>query len=437
MPKVDESIFLVNLETRGRSMMTEIKSWEIDSDYLTTTDGFSFDCFSKDRNVVMGLEMEPVELFVNGQSQMIGRIGGSTTGETGLAVSYRGRDYLSAMVECDIDPTVTITKEMDLFAAITYVSGTVGIDTVLSESDLALRNIRTGKSIAGGAGKEFQTLKAEDVKPDFGTKQFAFLSEIVARHGATIQPANSRNAVILATPNYSQAPSYRLQRLLGERGSGNNIVRGIANTDYESFPTYTMFNGNQAAVGRVATATKANVAIGDDLAFLDWRPGDKVSFSDKVFSSQTSNSRKRNTLGKTYDTNDAASGIAQDSADIILANSHIGRRKPNEGTGDSLKWYNLLAIRDKQSRNQAQLERAAARTVGERLKGLLVYECDVQGHVDPESGAIWSVDTMVDVVDEVCNIAEPMWIASRRLRYSPTAGATTSMTLWRPGTFLL
>ncbi len=432
MPSVDESTLRVQLELQGRSLTSEVKSWSIESDYLTSTDGFSFTCYAQDFAQVRGLEMQPVELKVNDSSQLLGRIEKSTIGTDGSAVTYEGRDYLADLVECSVDPAAKIKEGMDLFAAITAIAGPVGIDTVLSDGDLALRNIRTGKSIAGGAGKEFQKLKAEEIDPDYGDTIFGFLAPIVARHGATIQPANSRNAVLLTSPNYTQPASYKVQRKLGD-AAGNNVIRGTASRDFSRFPTYTLFNGSQTRPAQPITPTSAPIAIGVQTGFV--LAAAPFGFPANIFRRPNKPKRPTSTT-KTYSTADAAAGFAPSAEDIILDACHIGRRKPQDGTGDPLKMYRLLAVRDDKSRTQEQLERVAVRRFSERIKEILVYDVEVQGHVDPNTGAIWSVDTIVDVVDEVCDIAEPLWIAQRTLKFDDSAGATTSLTCWRPGTFL-
>lgn len=65
----------------------------------------------------------------------------------------------------------------------------------------------------------------------------------------------------------------------------------------------------------------------------------------------------------------------------------------------------------------------------------LAYRVTLRGHTDPETGAIWTVDTMVNVQDEICGVNEPLWIAKRTLRFSPTEGSTTQLECWRPGSF--
>lgn len=437
MARVEESTLEITLELQGRSL-TRAKSWEIDADYLTSTDGFKFDTYAEDLSTVRGLEMQPVTLSVGGNQQLVGRIERSTMGGSGTAISYEGRDYIADMVECAVDPNVMVPEGLDLAGAVTLAAGPVGIDTVVSDSDFALRDIRTGRSVSGGANKDFRVAKASDVKPGYGDGIYSYLNRIVARQGATIQPAGDRNTVALTVPNYGQSASYGIRRRLGETTHANNVVRGTATRDYSSFPTFTIYNGEQTKVSSTAVPTWANIGVGiasDAMALgVSAVGGANAAVASKLYRPTFRNPGFDG--NKRYSTAEAAAGFSPSAADVILGACHIGRRKPTDGTGDPLKMYRLMAHRDADAKNQDQLDRAAVRATAERLKDTLIYNVEVQGHIDSASGLVWSVDTVVDVVDEVCDIGEPMWISRRTLKYSKSSGATTELVCWRPGAFI-
>jgi prophage tail gpP-like protein len=98
--------------------------------------------------------------------------------------------------------------------------------------------------------------------------------------------------------------------------------------------------------------------------------------------------------------------------------------------------YRLLVYRDENARTAEQIEAAARRCVAERLKDTLYYHATVKGHADPRTGAIWTVDTMVNVDDDVADVHEPLWIESRTLRFG-SGGAETDLVCWRPESFTL
>ena len=106
---IDESRLVAVLERTGREI-PGIKSWEIDSDYLTPTDGFSLTTYSGDVSLIEDLEMQPVRLSVSGADQLIGRIDKSTVGidSEGSAIRYDGRDYMDLAVHWALFPGLAI-----------------------------------------------------------------------------------------------------------------------------------------------------------------------------------------------------------------------------------------------------------------------------------------------------------------------------------------
>lgn len=377
-----------------------VEDWWIDSEYLTSTDGFSFTMVDQKQIDEFGpLEMAPVDLMVAGATQLKGRIDITTTGDKGFAVTCDGRDYMSDLVECNVDPALKITQGMSLFEAITLAASPVGIDTVVSVDDIALRNIRTGRSVgAKKPPKDFRALKAEDLKPENGQGIYEFLNKFVARMGATMQPTNDRRTVGISAPNYNQEPVGSIIRTDDTSSSGrNNVDKGVARRDFSRFCTYAIFTSRFAKAGETSKGARQEV-----------------------------------------DVSEAAFGFNPEIARIITDAIIPGRRKPGNSTSLGLSQvYRLLSFKDDDARNAEQLTRAAVRAVAERLKDLLVYTCTLQGHTDPKTGAVYTVDTMLDVQDRVARVSEPMWVASRKLRFAPGEGAVTDLTLWRKGAFVL
>jgi prophage tail gpP-like protein len=80
---------------------------------------------------------------------------------------------------------------------------------------------------------------------------------------------------------------------------------------------------------------------------------------------------------------------------------------------------------------------AAFRAIWDRLKDTLLYKATVKGHRDPDSGALWTIDTIVNIQDEVTDVNEPMWIHKRTFRYTPGSGAETDIECWRIGALQL
>lgn len=378
--------------------------YSIDSSYTTSTDGFSFTIFSKDRERLKNLELQPVTLLINGVQQILGRVERTERGNDINAITCFGRDYLSDMVECMVDPTVTVQEGTLLFQAIQRAAAPVGIDEVFDEEDLVMRSLLTGKPIGGSAPntfrttvktrgkKKFREVKLNDFKPNPGEGIFEYLNRLVARHGATIQPANKRNAILIATPHYEQEPSYDAIRKFDSANSRfNNIIQATASRDYSKFPTFTLVKGRAGNGGAKRT----------DIASL-------LDINEFTYPLEISNALK----GK-----------------VIEGRLKAGELKPEEFL------YRFHYVEDEQARNADQIEATAQRIISERIKDALNYEVTLRGHNDRLTGKIYTPDTIIRVDDDVCDLHIPLWIEGRTFKYGQGEGATTSLSCWLPKAF--
>ena len=98
--------------------------------------------------------------------------------------------------------------------------------------------------------------------------------------------------------------------------------------------------------------------------------------------------------------------------------------------------YKPLFYQDKDSKNQEQLEYGARKMVAERLKKTLDYTCTVQGHVEPRSGALWAINTVAHVVDELEQLNERLWLYEREF-YNDGKGPMTALKFMRPDSYVL
>lgn len=393
-----ESTLTVNFELLGRQE-TEFESWEIDSAYLVSTDGFSFTIAPRgnDRSRLRNLELQPVELLVNGASQCIGRIDVTDIGDSS-ALQCEGRDYIADIVECNVDPLVKFVKDDALGLAMARVLSVCNINGILDADDVALESIRTGKPKKGGGRRKKRSGNSVgDIKPNPGEGIYEFINRLAARHGVTIQPGADRTAITLDAPDYAQSPLYRLTRSDDSIESlRNNIKSGRARRDFSKFPTYALFTGTAATSGKRGNGLSVEFLMQDYISGKSLLP----------------------------------------QLQPIMEVGVVGRRKPGDGPTPNGKLYRLLHHRDEHARTEEDLYNAQCRAISERLRDTLTYTATVRGHVDPESGAVWSVGTMVDVQDAIADVNEPLWIARRTLKYS-REGATTDLECWRPGSFFL
>jgi len=377
----------LNRETRN------VKSFRIQSSYMTSTDAFDVTIYEPKVANIRGLELQPVTLYLDGNIQMLGRVERTTIGASGLAIQLSGRDYIADLVESHVDMTLKIKKGETLGKAIELAAGPVGIISVTGDRGVIWRNARTGANVRSGgkAPVDFVKVKQDEYKPKPGEGTYQFCNRLAARHGATIQPMDDRTVLNLTAPDYEQETIGELFRSFSKPpGASNNIVSGVATRNYSKFPTFTK------GVGKVPKGGKKST----------------LSFTQEVDLS---------TL--------PATGLV-----------HEGRIKPSEGpkpAAEQYKLYRMLYIKDEQAKNAEQLDKACLRAIAERSKDFLQYQATVKGHQNPATGFTWGQDTLVYVKDEVCDIDEPLWVESVTFEYDEERGATTQLICWRPGAFII
>lgn len=399
MAELQDPVLTVRLPELGLEW-SRFTSYELDSDYFTSTDGFSFTLYSENQASIAGWELQPVELSIDGAEQLLGRIDMSEIGDNS-AIAYHGRDYIADLVECNVDPSVVIKEGEKLFDAITRVASVVGIDTVLDDHDVNLRDVRSGHRVGAVPFTRFGVMKARDYKPSPGQGIYEFLNRIVARIGATMQPGLTRNQLVLSAPNYEQPASFSIRVTRDTNSSvANNTYNCKAKRDYSKMPTYGLFQGRGAKPGKAH---------------------DKLSreFSVPVLASALSNA------------------FFNETGDQLIRYASNNRRKPAPNAIFPSNLYRLLFFKDNDARDEDMVARALRRAVSDRIRDTLVYTCTKRGHRDPETGVVYSVDTCARVDDDIRRVHEDMWVVARKFRYGEGGGAETDLTLLRKGVIQL
>jgi len=391
-----------------------ITSYKIDANYTTSTDAFTFTMLDFDRSLVNELELQPVELFVDGVSQLVGRIE-KTERSDSAKVTCHGRDYLSELVTCSADPTIKLKEGMLLSDAIQFACGPVGITGVVADEDIDLREMRTGQKIGGKKnGNAFKTGKLEDYKVAPNESLWDFCNRLAARYGATIQPGTDRTRLVLSAPNYSQEPSYTLRRLLDPGpGLANTIQSATCVRDLSKWPTHMMVVGKFGQPG----AVKETGIVESNVTATDGSPDYSCSVTETV-----------SEVEQVYNLRDVT-----DFASLV----HVGRIKPTDPPREKGKLYRLLYHKDTDSKNQAQLDKVAVRLYSELLKDSLRYECTVKGHADPVTGAQYSPNTIATVQDELTGVNEKLWLEGRTFEQTERGAAMTHLTFWRTFAFII
>ncbi len=407
--ELSEESLSVELEASGVHQ-DKFLSYSINSAYLTPTDGWEFVVANEDDPVGLRRRWrpwQPVRLSIAGRQQVIGRIDGNEgTGPSGSWLRVFGRDYLADIVDSTVDPQFQVKQGWDIGKFLEELLAPYGIKTILGDANQASlnRNILTGKRpFKGQPSRDFKTATLSDFKAEENEGVMEYANRILARHRFTLQPAGTRDAVIVGDPNYSQDVLYALSR------PGNNIKTGCAKRDYTNVPTVTMGRGRSGEPGKNLGSTKHDIGTFDPAT-------------------------ARSNIGLVRDVQRT---ITSDEGIEVVRQKRFDPKKPDQTVyGYDQPVYKPLFFRDKSSKNQEQVEAAVARTLAEKLRETLAYGFEVRGHVDPTSGAIWTVDTLASVRDEIEDVDEVMWISERTLS-NDGSGPKTSGMLYRPESFVL
>ena len=147
-PEVLARFPLADLEIR------HFKSYSLESDYTVSTDGWELGVYEEDAKRIAKLrdiELQPVEILIDGAQQLLGRVDVTDIGGDGSAVTLQGRDYIADIVECHVDPALKFKEQMTLGDALKLALSTCGISTIADPDDIAIQNVRSGKKVGGSS----------------------------------------------------------------------------------------------------------------------------------------------------------------------------------------------------------------------------------------------------------------------------------------------
>lgn len=457
--KLSEPSLKIRFTDLGRET-SNVKSYTLDSAYMTSTDAFSFVLYEKDVNLVRGLELQPVELYVDGNLQAVGRVEVTTVGGTdGLAIQCQGRDYICDMVECNVDPAVSINDKMKLEQAVKLAAKAVGVTDVTYDA-ARWRNQRAGGQIQTPVPQwSFQEAPLKDYKVNPGEGIYEFLARMCVRFGATIQPTLQRDTVLLSAPDYVQEAAYSITRSFSNPGSTkNNVLNATATRDYTKFPTVVLVSGKASGgPGQTRKAAATTSSSGEIMqrftpstVWEPWYPFMRFPEEDDINIYQVSGSDEQQE-------NNFFSGYFQETEEKVAAETRATtvdsdiqktiwsllppgvaawtRRIPPKSPRLPVALYRLLYLRDTLAKDTKQLANTTARIAAERMKDSLQYEVTIRGHKDPETGRTYTPDTIIDVNDDICGIGERLWVEHVEFSYAQGAGPITKLTCWRPGSF--
>lgn len=386
------------------------KEYEVRSHYLTPSDSFSFkvaaDHLTPAQRAGIGLGAS-VRLSVNGQRQAYGvidEITYSATKEQGAELKIHGRDKIGPLVDACIDPRLNFkegTNLLDFLTAVFAPFGYTAADFLVSNEEnrgLISGNVRGVKSSHGKKhfGAPLKSYLLHQTKPYQSESAWRFASRVSQRLGLWLHTTSDGAAIVASTPDYDQNPIYTLRRSYDGR---NNIQGGELTLNLSEQPSIIVADG---------------------------------------FSGQGSfgHSRLRSLIENPILDIDNSAIIAQyPSASKVVINMP-GAHKV------SFPFARPMFLHDDEAKTQQMLDNYVKREMSLRLRQSISFSPTVFGHkcsVNPTDAKApdwnWTVDTMVNVIDDVSGINEAMWIIGRVFRKDRQGGTHTDLELIRKGTF--
>lgn len=433
MPQITDQILSIYLPDLGREIRN-IENYSLDSSYMTSADAFSFTTFDRDLSKIRNLELQPVELRINGNLQMYGRIEITEIGGgNGLSLRCSGRDYMADLIECNVDPALVLNEKMTMADAVKSTARTVGIDNVSFDA-ARWRNIRVGKPVETPIGtRTFEQAPLKNYKPNPGEGIFEFLSRLCVRFGCTLQPTLESNNVLLGAPDYLQEASYFVNRsILNPTSSANNVISASIRRDYTKFPTVVLVSGKTGGAAAQRTTTAATSTESGIIPLLigtgkSWFGAGPPAAAPAPGASAASGDQ----TGTTVPSNIQKTIFALLPPGVLAFTQRILPKQVDLPQG----LYRLLYLRDTLSKDTDQTMNTAARIAAERLKDCLQYEVTFRGFQDPTTGRTFTSDTVIEIADEICDVYGRLWVERVSFSYEPGTGPQTRLICWLPGSF--
>lgn len=388
--------------------------YSFNSNFLAPTDGWSFAIGTEKlsdkqrRALVPGAQ---VRLTINGGVQSTGFIDSieiSASRGSGTVYRIEGRDRLGQVVDACADPTSQLKEGQSLQDAMLAIFGPFGwskpkqiIEDFAADRDaktggLYNRGGKTKRSDAKGFGRRaIKQYQLHLLKPYPREGVFEFASRIAQRFGLWIWSTSTGEEIVVSKPNFDTDPDYKLIR---KSDGTTNVLEGSVKYDITDQPTQIIADGfaQTGEFGRnKIKAIYANTAV---MQSSDVAPPDVTKHIN--------------------------GGAVVINAPVFPHEPMIARRP------------RVLYLHDDESQTQEQLENFVRREMALLQRKSLTVSYTVEGHGQqtPKGFRIWTVDTTVDVEDEVAGLTERLYVLGRTFNKSRSGGTTTHLELIRRNT---
>jgi prophage tail gpP-like protein len=400
----------------GAKEISQFTEYSFGSNFLTATDGWTFTVAADDIKEIFEDALVPgaaVKLKINDIVQSSGYIDGiekSASRSAGTEWRIEGRDRLAQAKDACADPTVSLKESMNLLDAFKLIFAPYGWDkdnqfVESNELEVALKTGETRRSkrlssAAKGFGKKrISQYKLHQYRPYMQESVLDFALRVSQRFGLYIWSSADGEKLIISEPNFDQDPIYRIFRSAQE---GTNVLEGSVRLSGVEQPSHivadTYSRGGEFGRGRV----KAIIAV-QVKGFEDGRPFPQF---DKY---------------------------KQAGAKVLQLPANTAGFKPI-----TLPKPRILYLHDDESHTTEHLENYVLQQLALLMRKSLTAHYKVEGHGQLVDGAFvpWTIDTVVDVDDEVASLQEKLYVIGRTFTKSRSGGTTTDLELIRLNTMV-
>jgi prophage tail gpP-like protein len=381
----------VTIRANGREIV-QAESWDVQESIFHTPAAWTLRLGSSEiaKDILDRFPKgAPYELYVSGILQMTGTIDGRHCGGKATQVTLKGRDALAKLHDTGTELTRSF-KDSTYSELVGWAMEQAGMSAdLLTHSNFKNRQLKAGIPIAeleasvfsdvvntetvtsAKPGETVGNIVRQDHQSRIDESLLTFVRRLLDRAGVMIW-ASAEGDIILGLPNASQKPAYRIVRRLKKSGvtfEGGNVV------DYD-------FTDD-------ATQRHARVAV----------------------------------YGK-HGGRHAGRGYAKGAyVDEELVNA------PNIG------YSSVVCYRDVDVQSEKQAEFYARRKLAEERRDGWQLSYTISGHTLPAIGsgyrAIPTIDTAIEVIDEVLGLADVFYVEGVRRERNPET--TTTLRLMRKG----
>lgn len=270
----------------------------------------------------------------------------------------------------------------------------VGADLEEDAGAIQARNAARGSFANSLTQSDIQRLRIRDARPKVGETVWAFCERHVKRLGLLMWMSPD-GRLIVSSPDYTQEPSYSaVRRYRSQRTEPNNILSGgVRQSIGERFNEITVYGkGNPRITRRNARATNA---ARTEAALREGEPTDVNTRAVRA--------------------------------------TPIGTASDDGWPGDGLLKRHIM--QDPSVRTDAQAEKRAIRELNILRRQAFVLEYTLADHA--QGGTIYSVDTIVSVVDEAAAVNGNFYITRRSFSRDVKNGTSTSIKALPVGSLLL